>query len=588
MENQMKKILSLILAASLLCGALLGLTSCGEPKDDGAEIVVDLGGEVYDFDPTDYYADSNAEQIMTLLFEPLFKINSKGKLVCAAAKDYSVDREERKIKITLRESYWSDETPVLASDYIYAWREVLLESSKPNPAAALLYDIENAVALKAGDVTYSEFGAVSTGAFELTITYREGADYKQLLKNLASVATSPLRQSVVEASPTYWTKDVSTIVTNGPFQIQTYNPELGEFTLARNLGYHQKTTAKKYTDKVTPAKLISFTADDTDYVLSYDDIVNKTVFYMGDASLEDRAANKAKAKSTDALSAYTYVFNTEKEIFKDADVRRALSLALDRAAIAEAVTFGKAATGFLPDVIAKSVWGKSIPERISSNYDERLETAKDLIAASSLTAAEKAFTLTVNYDDESIAIANLAKEAWAELGFKVTVKTVSTVSTKITDTTLEEEKTIIDSSIQALIKEASYGKRDFDVIAVDWNMYSKDPIVALSAFTSHMNGNGTDLETGKSRLNISGWSSMDYDQYINKAFRAKTDEERNEALIAAEKLLLEEAPVIPVLYNQNFAFVSSDLSSVSIDGLGHFVLTKVKQKNYEKYLPKED
>ena len=119
-------------------------------------------------------------------------------------------------------------------------------------------------------------------------------------------------------------------------------------------------------------------------------------------------------------------------------------------------------------------------------------------------------------------------------------------------------------------------------------MYSKDPIVALSAFTSHMNGNGTDLETGKSRLNISGWSSVDYDQYINKAFRAKTDEERNEALIAAEKLLLEEAPVIPVLYNQNFAFVSSDLSSVSIDGLGHFVLTKVKQKNYEKYLPKED
>ena len=99
MENQMKKILSLLLAMTMLVGALLSLSSCGAPEDDGAEIYVYLGEQIYDFDPTDYYADSNAEQIMSLLFEPLFKLNSKGEVECAAAKSYSVDEINREIKM---------------------------------------------------------------------------------------------------------------------------------------------------------------------------------------------------------------------------------------------------------------------------------------------------------------------------------------------------------------------------------------------------------------------------------------------------------------------------------------------------------
>ena len=56
----------------------------------------------------------------------------------------------------------------------------------------------------------------------------------------------------------------------------------------------------------------------------------------------------------------------------------------------------------------------------------------------------------------------------------------------------------------------------------------------------------------------------------------------------AEKILLEEAPIIPIMYNQSFSFVSGDLSGVKFDGFGNFVFTKASQKNYEKYLPKED
>ena len=39
-----------------------------------------LGEKVYDFDPTDYYVDSNAELVMGLLYDPLFRVNEKGKI----------------------------------------------------------------------------------------------------------------------------------------------------------------------------------------------------------------------------------------------------------------------------------------------------------------------------------------------------------------------------------------------------------------------------------------------------------------------------------------------------------------------------
>ena len=584
----MKKIVSLFLVVVMLCGSMVVLSSCGEPKDAGAEISVYLGAEIYDFDPTDYYADSNADQVMSLLYEPLFKINSKGKLECAAADEYTVDEDERQIVISLRESYWSDEIRVKADDYIYAWREVLLNPANPNPAAVLLYDIENAAAIKLGQASYAEFGAVKSEIYEITITYREGADYEQLLRNLASVATAPLRQDIVSASKTYWTKDMSTIVTNGPFKIEALDYEVGDFALGRNLGYHQPSSAKKYTKHVSPATLVSFFVNGEKTAVTYSDIENKTVFYMGDTSLEDRAANKDKATAVDDMSTYSYVFNTENPLFAKAEVRRALSLALDRAMIAEAVTFGKAATGFLPDNVAKSVYGKNIDARISADHEANLAEAKALIAAADFTGISKSFTLTVNNDEESLAIAQLAKAAWSELGFNVTVKKVGTVTSKVVDTTLNAEITIKDSAIQALIKEASYGKRNFDVIAVDWQMYSDDAFVALSAFTSTMNGCGTDFTTGAARKNISGWTSADYDHYMNAAYMAENEEDRAAALKEAEKILLDSAPVAPIIYNQSFAFVSRDLSKLKTDGFGNFVFTDVKQKNYRDYLEKED
>ncbi len=581
----MKRIICLILTLALLAGSVAIFASCGAPKDAGAEIAVYLGEDVYDFDPTAYYTDSNAEQVMSLLYEPLFTLDDDGDFKYAAASDYSVDKSERKIVIKLRESYWSNGSRVVATDFIYAWRSVLLEPNNANPAAALLYDIENAKEIKLGEKSPYELGVSQGKSDEIIITYREGADYEQLLKNLASVATSPLCEAVInQYNEGYWSKLINTVVTNGPFKVEDIDS--GSFKLKRNEGYHQPTDVKDPTKQVTPNRLVKFYDKDSEgFAISYADLESKAVFYIGDASLADRKANKANAIVSDDLSTYTYVFNTENPLFANAKVRKALSIAIDREAIVEAVTFGKAATGFLPDSVVDNATGKAFRGNALISANAKLKEAQELLEDVDFTGISKSFTLSVKDSEDELAIANLVAASWKQLGFNVTVKALGAVKTNITD----YENTSVsfsDSKVQTTVIKAARGERNFDVIGIDWQMYSKDAFVALAAFASDFNGSGRDFVNKTNLLSFGGWSDEEYDELINDAFVASSAAARSEALHEAEQILVESACVVPIIYNQTFAFVSPDLSGVDFNGLGNVVFTKVKQKNYQEYLDK--
>ena len=580
----MKKIFSLVLVLSLLLSSALVLTSCGAPENEGAQIPVYLGEPIYDFDPTDYYVDSNADQLMSLLYEPLFTLTEKGKLKKAAADKYEVNEEERTIVIELRETYWSDGSRVLASDYIYAWRDVILDPTKANPAAALFYDIENAAEIKKGEASSYEFGATGS-LYEITIVYREGADYEQLLKNLASVATAPLRQNGVAQSSSYWAKSVNSIYTNGPFKVDTLDYEDGILTLTRNLGYHQNPNKVDYDNEVNPYILTTpFEVAGKTVELSYSDIEDKAIFIMSDATLADRSANKGEAEVYDDLSTYTYVFDTTNPLFANKDVRKALSLVIDRNAIISAITFGKAADGFVAPLAAKDI------EQSLISASANKAAAEELLAGVNFAGISKSFTLTVNDDEESIAIAEIVKAAWESLGFSVTIDAVGTVESTIIDFANNTNIVVKDSKIQYLVKEASKGNVQYDVIAVDWQMYSGDPFVALASLTSDINGCGAIFDDAQTSLrpNISGWSNAEYDALINAAYSTANDDARNGYLKDAEKLLMEEMPVIPLVFNETFVFTAKGISKVNVDGLGNLNFTDTKLRKYEKYLPETE
>ncbi len=589
----MKRIISLLLALTLMVGCAAVLTSCGE-SDNGAEIQVYLGNEVYDLDPSDYFVSDNAAQFMSLLYEPLFRINEDGKLENAAAESYEIDEEKRELRIVLRESYWSDGNQVVPNDFVYAW-ERILNPKNANPAAALLYDIEGALEVSAGAVSsIYDFSANNYGDGKtILIKYRENANVDQLLKNLASIATSPVRQSVVESAESFWAKSVASIATNGAFSLAAYDVESGEICLERNLGYHQPRDSKSIDKHVLPYRLVNFwTANDRMATLTYADITAaQPVFFLGEATEAARAdaALKKDAKAYDALSTFTLAFTSNKAIFKDAAVRKALSAALNRDAIAAALGFAEAANGFLPGAVLGADGKSFVPSKL-------IATAKDASVQLPASAKGTAITIALNDDVEGHIIGEAVKAAWGTatggLGLNVTVKYVSTKDVKVQDPTLGEV-TYRESAIQFAIKTAAEGGTcGYDVVGFDWQMYSADPFVALASLSKSMNGNGVvfadgvDVTEDSLRPSLAVWTeakATEYDKLISDAYAAESASVRYSKLSSAAGLIAEDLPVIPVVFNQSFSVIADGLSRVEVDYFGNFSFNRAKLKNYDKF-----
>ena len=151
----MKRIIALMLCVAMLMSFAAMLASCGsseeeEDEDKGAIINMYYAGQVYDFDPALAYTDDEAIEVLSLIFSPLFTINENGKLEKELVKSYEYVedeiRNEYKLEITLKETRWSDGRVIMADDVVYAWKRILACDSK-SPAAPLLYDIKNAVAI---------------------------------------------------------------------------------------------------------------------------------------------------------------------------------------------------------------------------------------------------------------------------------------------------------------------------------------------------------------------------------------------------------------------------------------------------------
>ena len=211
---------------------------------------------------------------------------------------------------------------------------------------------------------------------------------------------------------------------------------------------------------------------------------------------------------------------------------------------------------------------------------------------------DRACAISVNVsDEESVAIANIVKAAWEDLDSRITVNLYE-VSVKEKYIELEGEVIVDfrDSAIQYILKEATeivededgnakaYGYYTFDVdgskvvvdaFAVDWMMYTTDPFVGLASLSNiggygiHYAGNGEKLN----RNNVASWNNEEYNALIKAAYEATDEETRTAKLKEAEALLVEESPVVPLVFNQNFAFVSNKLKGVEETGLGFFKLT---------------
>ena len=552
----MKKIVSLLLCAVMIASAC-ALTACGGKEGNGAVIPVYISSPISSFDPAVSLTDENALKVMGLIYEGLTEISTSGKTENALLDDwkYTVDEENGvyTLELTIKQTQWSDARDVTADDFVYAWKRIM-DPEFHSEACAMLMDLKNAKEVKSGDVSIDDLGVCAADTDVIQVNFSRNIDPEEFLTVCASPALYPLREDIVNKAPD-WSTNTTILVSNGPFTVRTFRPEYntltGEdkaFILERNI-YYYRNVEKDAIDKYVTAYRLT-----TDWTLSAEEQLEKynngEVLYMSELPLSARAEYKDKATTQDTYNTHTYFFNTTRAPFDDANVRLGLSMAIDRQAIAELVTFGKPAEGFVPAGAAE-VDGDDFRRTNGSLISYDLEQAKSLTKG----AKTKSFTILTRDNETDIAVAEYCAEQWGQLGFKVNVKSLGTKSYIENDYALYRDR----------FNEA-YESGDFDVIAIDWQTLSTDPWSTLAPFAKDYSGSALDLaeaaKTGNfdSVPHITGYNSEEYNALIDRAFAETDHGARAKVLLEAEQLLAKDMPVMPLYVHQDYYIMSRELS----------------------------
>jgi oligopeptide transport system substrate-binding protein len=628
----LKRIFALLLCAATLlsCLAFVGCSNEEKEEDKGQYITTYLTDNVYDLDPAKAYTNEALSNVVSLMFDTLFKLDKNGKVKKSLVKEYVIEENptagEYTMKLYLKDTNWSDGTAVSANDIVFAWKR-LLEVDANYEAASLLFDIKNARAAKEGDASIDDVGIYPAEQQMLEINFEGKIDYDQFILNLTSLALAPLRDDIVSKSDD-WAKKPGTMVCSGPFKLGRVNMKtsdsekyfdayhqwkdpngfnkvgqdgvqqsITDFMLERNMYYYRDYEEDRLKKSVTPYKIcVDCSLTDEQLNDMYD---AGMVMYISDVPLALRkgttiaadaeVADKTWSTNSVYLNQNAIIDNGTKEgekLFANPKVRQALSLAIDRAAIVDAIVYAETATGLVPTGVFETSSAKSLFRDACTTSYEFLST--DMAKAKSLltgvTPSKYSFELTVAaYDEVHCAIAEIIAKNWCDLGFKVTVNKIGTIQNN--DYYKYTDSTPLDICDDLYAENLRNGR--FEAIIFDYVAYSADPFSVLSSFAKPFSGRGMDMSNPDEYLltpHITGYDSTEYNELMETIFAEKTVANRAENLRKAEGILMNDMPVIPVVFNQTVTVTNSKLRGESVNYYNQLQFQKCKIGSYNDYL----
>ena len=119
---------------------------------------------------------AKGKKIWNPLFEGLVKRYPDGSIKLAQAESYKVSDDQLTYTFTLRDTVWSNNTPVTAYDFEQTWKDVL-KPDFPSVNAQLFSPIKNAEAAKKGLVSLDKVGIHASDAKTLIITLEKPTSY---------------------------------------------------------------------------------------------------------------------------------------------------------------------------------------------------------------------------------------------------------------------------------------------------------------------------------------------------------------------------------------------------------------------------
>ncbi|MBB5350198.1 oligopeptide transport system substrate-binding protein [Haloferula luteola] len=402
------------------------------------------------------------------------------------------------------EGRWSDGVPLTASDYVFSFHR-MLHPDLIAPYVEMLYFIENAEAFNKGEISdFSKVGVWADDDLTLRFKLREPVPFLPSLTRHYTWFAVPrhviLQHGKMTDRFTDWSEPPN-MVGNGPFRLKSWK-------------FHDSIEVEKNphywgADQVA-LNGIRFLPIENPYT-------EARAFFSGQLhssyTLPPDLIDSVRKKSPKYLRQEPYVgtvfvrLNTTRKGLDDPRVRRALGLAIDRAALTEYVL-----EGYFPATSLTPKMGQYEPDPVL-RFDP--EEARRLLA-------EAGYPDGKGFPRFSVLISRPAARA----------------STEALQAMWREHLNIIVD-----IQNKDWGSYisaqqslDFDIASAGWIGDYLDPTTFLNLWTQ---GNGN---------NNTGWSNPEFENLLDQAAHESDAAQRLEILRKAESVVMAEQPILPVAY----------------------------------------
>lgn len=448
----------------------------------------------------------SAFNILRDLYEGLTAVGADGAPIPAAAQQWEMSADGLEYTFHLRPGLrWSNGEPLLAEDFAAALRRAV-DPATGSSYAQVLTPIRNAAAITAGTLPPAALGVTAADALTLRIVLREPAPYFPGV--LAQPVAFPVYRPALQRYGRVFDRP-GRLVGNGAYVLEQWQAQ-SHVSLRRNPQYwddrHTRVDSVVYlpTEDLS-SELQRYRAGDLDCT------------YTIPMSQADWVRRKfpAELHLTPYLGSYWYGYNLSRPPFQGkAELRRALSLAVDRELIAGKLLQGAALPSY--GLVPRGTWNYTPqrPDWADWPRQRRLAEARRLYAAAGYSDAHPLqVELRYNTQDDHRRVATLIAAMWKQnLG----------VQTRLVN---EEWKVFL---------QTRRGRQATEVFRGGWIGDYDDAAAFLDILRSF---------DGK---NDEAYASAAYDSLLAAAGGEVDIARRRVLLQQAEARLLDDMPILPI------------------------------------------
>ncbi|HEY2678741.1 MAG TPA: peptide ABC transporter substrate-binding protein [Steroidobacteraceae bacterium] len=476
-------------------------------------------------------ADTFSTQVLQDLFEGLTSESPNGEVVPGIASSWTVDSVGKKYTFKLRSNArWSNGKPVRAQEFVAAWQRVL-DPKQGSPIANDLRIIVGAAAIMSGQSPPSSLGVTAPSDDLLIVNLEEPAPYfPQLLTHSAAFPIYS-DSSVRSHDPQEWVSD-------GAYVLSSWQPGT-KLELSRNIAYWDRESVR---------------IKRVEYLIDPDQNVQYAAYRAGQLDMTDTVPPNAIASLrrdhskeiviAPYLGISYYGINTAAPPFKgNPKLRKALSMAIDRKRIVDALALGQAAAyAFVPP----GTW----------NYEFQHVDWEMLGASDRIAEAKRLYTEAGYSTREPLRLRLL-------LNSNPAIKQTAIMIAAMWKQELGIETEIVDEEFRVFLQSRRDRNR-WDVVRLAWNADFNDASNFLDIFRANSSSNDT------------GYTNPIFDTILGEADRSANPETRRNLLENAERVMLADYPVIPLYF-----YVSKRLVKPYVFGVRPNPLDRIPSKTLQ-------